>query len=444
MTNQRRAAVDLPTILTDLARGPYPDYIDHVLAQTARQRQWPAWASLGRWIPMLDVAREPVLAPRIPVRPLVLAIVLIGLMLAGLAALAGSTRTELPLPYGRAETGLVAFEAGGDLFTADVVTGAARAIVSGPETDLHPQFSLDGTRIAFARQVSAALTEVYTVRADGGELRLVTPDPVMLAYPGIGREWELFEFSPDGTSVLISMVHDGRPSIAIAATDGSGIRVLDVGMDATEPSFRPPDGGEVLFVGRGREIRDGVEVARRGVFAVDVETGAVRSLVTLPPGHNLAGASWSPDGGQVAYWRWTEESGMTARSHVVAADGTRSREIPAPKGALWNAHATWSNDGERLFLVHGFTSDFADVRGWVVPADLSSAGVEVAPAGWAETECCAAWSWAPDDSMLLGRLVAVGDQPARQVLVDVATREVREPAWDARSAPSWQRLASAP
>lgn len=444
MTNQRRAAADLPAILADLARGPYPDYIEDVLARTARGRQWPAWASLQRWIPMLDVARGPLLAPRVPLRAVALAVVLLGLLLAGLAALAGSTRTELPLPYGLATTGLVAYEAGGDLYTADAITGEARAIVSGPETDSNPQFSRDGTRIAFSRQVSAALAEVYTVRVDGGELHLLTPEPIMLAYPGIGREWELFEFSPDGRSVLISMVHEGRPSFAIAAGDGSGIRILDVGMDATEPSFRPPDGAEVLFIGRGRETQDGVPVTRRGVFAVDIETGAVRSLVTVPPGHNLAGASWSPDGAQVAYWQWTEEVGLTARSHVVAADGTRNREIPAPAGAVWNAHATWSNDGERLFLVHGFTSDFADVRGWLVPSDLGSPGVELVPAGFAETECCAAWSWSPDDSTLFGRLVAVGDQPARQVLVDVATGKAREPAWEARSAPSWQRLASTP
>ena len=55
-------------ILGDLAMGPYPDYIDDVLATTAQRRQRPAWTFPERWLPMVDIARQPVFAPRIPWR----------------------------------------------------------------------------------------------------------------------------------------------------------------------------------------------------------------------------------------------------------------------------------------------------------------------------------------------------------------------------------------
>jgi hypothetical protein len=43
MTTERRLERDLPEIQGDLAVGPYPDYIDDVLALTAQRRQRAAW-----------------------------------------------------------------------------------------------------------------------------------------------------------------------------------------------------------------------------------------------------------------------------------------------------------------------------------------------------------------------------------------------------------------
>jgi hypothetical protein len=68
MTSPQRLERDLPMILGDLAMGPYPDYIDDVLLTTARRRQRPAWMFAARWLPMIGVARQPVLAPQLPWR----------------------------------------------------------------------------------------------------------------------------------------------------------------------------------------------------------------------------------------------------------------------------------------------------------------------------------------------------------------------------------------
>src|SRR6478672_1160698 len=428
MTTDRRLTRDLPEILGDLAIGPYPDYIDDVLAASATIRQRPAWAFLERWLPVVDIVRQAVLVPRLPWRFIAMAVLVLGLLLAG-AVYIGSQQ-HIPAPFGLARNGLVAYDAGGDIYTVDPVTGAATKIVSGPGLDLRPRFSLDGTRIAFERQVDAARSELYIVRPDGTNLTRVTPEPVALAPGGYGRAWERYKFSPDGQSVLIATLDQGVPVIAIARSDGGGIRRLDVGMPALEPTYRPPDGAEVLFIGHG---------SNTGLFAVDLSTNNVRQIVKTPIGFDLAGANWSPDGSKIAYWTWSNTDGLTAKSDIVNADGTADLELPGPPGAIWNAHATWSNDGKSLFIARGYTPGEDDVRGVVIPADGSSVGIEVAPAGSVETDCCAAWIWAPDDSKLLGRSAPALGGPLPPTIVDVAARTSRLAKWSTTSDPTWER-----
>lgn len=432
MTTRDRLLRDLPEILGDLAAGPYPDYIDDVLVRTATQRQRPVWMFHETWIPTLGGGRLSGAIPSVPWRAVSLAAIIIALLLAALAQLSIGSLQRLPAPFGLARSGMVAYDSAGDIFTADPITGAANPIVTGPERDMSPRFSLDGRHLAFERRLANGRSLVYVVRADGSELTLVTPEPVALAPGDVARQWETFKFSPDGRTLLISTMNGADPGLTLVQTDGSGVRTLDVGGPATEGSFRPPDGREVLFVG----TRDGA----RGLFALDLARGTVRTVVVVQGRFDLAGPSWSPDGTRIAYWTWGGESiGLNARSHVVRADGTGDRELPAPPDEVWNAHATWSNDGGRLFIARGYTPSFDDVRGAVLPAGGSSAGIEIAPAGSVEVTCCAAWIWSPDDAALLGRPGGRGGS-STQVLLDPSGGPVRPAPWAASSDPTWQRL----
>ena len=59
---------DFGAALADLADARYPDYFDDVLEGTVLRRQRPAWTFLNRWLPMVDVVRQPVAARGIPLR----------------------------------------------------------------------------------------------------------------------------------------------------------------------------------------------------------------------------------------------------------------------------------------------------------------------------------------------------------------------------------------
>jgi hypothetical protein len=132
---------------------------------------------------------------------------------------------------------------------------------------------------------------------------------------------------------------------------------------------------------------------------------------------------------------------MTARTHVISADGAGDLELPAPPDAVWNAVAAWSNDGTRIFLVRAYTPDNDDVRPVVLPADGSSVGVEISLDGGAERECCAAWLWSPDDSKILGRPGGIEGDPVRQVILDPEAGDSSPAPWGSSSDPTWQRLA---
>jgi hypothetical protein len=440
MTTERRLERDLPQILGDLAMGPYPDYIDDVLATTAQRRQRPAWAFPERWLPVVDIARQPVLTPRLPWRVLSIALLVIALALAAVAVYVGS-QPRPPDPFGLARTGLVAYAADGDIYTADPVNGIGTAIVSGPETDLGPRFSRDGTHIVFERKLKGdtGAGHLYVARSDGTELTRITSEPVRLSQDDVSTRppWDQYQFSPDGRSVLIASTIGGLPTISIAQSDGSGVRQLDIGMAAYEPSFRPPAGAEILFVSGDR-----AGVSGSGIFAVDPATGGVRPIV--PPASDIwdyAQAAWSPDGSQVAYIRFGGPGeGLTAHVWVVSANGKDPKQLPEPSGTVWSANPAWSNDGKRLFVIHGYGPDNKDVRPAVVPADPSGVGTDVSYPGTIQGACCLTSQWAPDDSSILVTPMDESSNPLPQIIIDPVAATTRPAPWTTTSDPSWQRL----
>ena len=433
MTSPRRIEQDVPALLDDLYLTGTPDYRDDLVRQVARMPQRPAWTFLGRWIPM-EIVTTRVPTTRLPMRQLgVLALIAI-LVASALAVYIGSQQPKLPQPFGLARSGLVAYDKDGDLFVADPRTGNSTAIVTGPEIDSAPRFSRDGRRIVFTRS-DGRVRRLFVAAADGTGATAITVDPISLTPSLLGEPWEQYQFSPDGRSVVIASLSDVVPGIAIANADGSRVRRLGLEIAAYEPSFRPPDGQEILFVG----VTTGGET---GIYAVDPATEKVRTIVEPTPTFGLAGPTWSPDGSRIAYWRWGGANvALNPRTHIVRADGTGDRELPLAPGSLWDAGSEWSNDGTRLIVVRGYNDSFSGVQVAIVPADGSSAGREVAYAGTLNLECCVSFEWSPDDREILATPAGSSGEPLEQVMIDVESATGAPVSWDTRADPTWQRLA---
>ena len=359
----------------------------------------------------------------------VLALLLLG-AIAGAGALHRdpAVRPQLPEPFGLARNGLVAYADGGDIYTVDPVSGTARAVVIGPETDLAPVWSLDGTRFVFERKVIGATGSgrLFVARADGSGIVPITAAPQ--------SQLASYSFSPDGSEVVFSAGPAPNSELWIAKADGSSAaRRIDVGMGVQGPSYGPPNGAEIIFAGGS------ATGAGSGIYAVDVASGTVRTIVQPSAGVGLDWVRVAPDGSRVAYSVWTSDPSRNTYSvHVSAIDGSGPVTLPMPRGATFQDGPAWSNDGTRIVVVRGYATRNQDVALAVLPADGSAVGIETHRG---LTGCCdTVTAWAPDDTSILMSPEDLSGATKPQLLLDPLTGVSRPTPWAAIGDPAWQRL----
>jgi Tol biopolymer transport system component len=100
-----------------------------------------------------------------------------------------------------------------------------RQLTSNADFDSAPSWSPDGTRILFERAPAGTFTpgteaqekDIYVMRADGTQVRRLTDSPGLDEGP---------EFSPDGTKIAFSSARDGQQEIYVMNADGSNPRRL--------------------------------------------------------------------------------------------------------------------------------------------------------------------------------------------------------------------------
>lgn len=193
MSNRDRFEQRLPTRLEELAAPRVPSYFDDVIHTTARTRQRPTWSFAERWFPVSSITNRLVTTPRAPMRLVAVGILAILALAALLIVASGSRPVPVPAPFGVAGNGRIAWaDTTGAIVTAELDGVGPRPIVPGPGND-RPQFSPDGTRLAYLRQTSSGAV-VVVAAADGS-------DPVTLAsVPStIGLVW-----APDSRSLVLA------------------------------------------------------------------------------------------------------------------------------------------------------------------------------------------------------------------------------------------------
>ena len=236
-----------------------------------------------------------------------------------------------------------------DLFALDVdgsdfVRLAANA--AGPEFD--GSWSADGKWIAYRDSTKGINKddEIAIVSADGRTRRNLTTNPAN----DWGPDW-----SPDGTTIAFNSDRDQAGELRgyLVSPDGSNLRRIEADAWIEYPSWSP-DGTKLAFMGA---IGGNYEV-----FVVDLASRAVKKL-TDSPGHD-AWPAWSPDGSTIAFssvrddcrfaeadaecWR-VDDIGEHFDIWTIRPDGSDLRRVSTEYGQF----VAWSPDS-RYLLISGY------------------------------------------------------------------------------------------
>jgi dipeptidyl aminopeptidase/acylaminoacyl peptidase len=406
MNGADRLERDLAKWFRETAMPAKPDYTDEIVREATRRRQRPRWTFAPAWVQ--GRIAQPVVAgrTRIAWAAGIIALVALALLLSAVAFVASQPR--LPPPFGLAANGLLAFERGGDIFTFDPGTRIEHAIVTGPDRDHDPRWSLDGRRIVFVRD-SPAGTRFGFVDADGdgltvtkGELQNIDTDSIAWA--------------PDARGVAVAADSTaGRAIFIVDATNG-GVRRLPVDYTSFEVFWRPTADGELLFAGRSG--------GRGGLFLVSLDDGLVRRLPTSGDDPNVVRPlGWTSDGRRFAYMgaaAWPDRA--------VVVDVTTGRETP-----LDVYRAQVSNDGR--WLVGAGTGPVPDVICIVSidggPCTAIGHDVQLPDFGTSAT-----LQWAPDD-----RWIVTHNPGSRAAWLVARDGHADDVSIRADGPASWQRVA---
>lgn len=386
---------------------------------------------------MADITRPGAFAVAPPWRTIAVAIVVIALLLAAAVAFVGSQQRRVPPPFGPAANGLIPYVSNGDIYVGDPETGTTRLLVGGPRDEFAPQYSHDGTRVAFGRGVNAGgLTpgfDVFVVRGDGSDPRRITTDPL--------ADGSQFAWTPDGrdlavihkvaaTGCAVTVCFTNQLDLFDATGSGSVERIATAaGMDFAQ--FRPPDGHEILY----RAVVDG----KLGLFAVDADGTHIRPLITTEraPDNPLdfGSATYSADGTRIFYQaaiQTTPDNGCCSL-WVMDADGGNQHRFATdvPASSVWEGEAEVSPDGQRIaFWRVGTTSHISVVR-----ADGTGPVIETGP----KLPGTAHWVWSPDSSTILMYPNDATNAPA--YLLDPEGGPWTTVPWRSDADLDWQRTA---
>ena len=254
---------------------------------------------------------------------------------------------------------------------------AVTAVMAVPASATTP--GVNG-RIAFKGYLDADRTTgaIFTVRSDGTGRRQITR-------PDAGTVDDQPDWSPDGSLIAFRRCAPDVPcAIYTVRSDGSRLRRLsppcevsppDNCADEAEVAFMP-DGRRVVFTrasGQVREFPDGSGWIEHSDLVIrDLSGRNARVVLRSPPftGDNTEVVA-SPDGRHLAFQRsnspLAEPAGGVA-VFVVGSDGSHLRRI-TPWSLQAGDHPDWSPDGRRILFRSNAEGDFTHSQLYVVRPD---------------------------------------------------------------------------
>jgi Tol biopolymer transport system component len=241
-----------------------------------------------------------------------------------------------------------------------------------------PVWSRDGSKVTVTTTRELNDTDLFTMRADGGDIRRVTDDAVAELYPAVSRSGRLVFAAPTRSAI---------PQLGLFTITRRG--------GAPKGLTRPPLGADDIYPSWSRDERTLAFVRNFAPSGLDdgelwtIRADGTNARRLFVSDRELMGTTWSPDGSQVAFGRFDLHRPAI---WAVGADGRAPHELTGRGGV---AAPAWSPDGSRLaFVVAGtLTLAVLDLASGAVTEVAEDAAGGISPA------------WSPDGT----RLAYVGD-----------------------------------
>jgi hypothetical protein len=189
-------------------------------------------------------------------------------------------------------------------------------LTNNPGLDGNPDWSPDGTKIAFANLQDG----IYVMNTDGSGQTILTDNG---GYPS---------WSPDGTKIAFYR----EAEIYVVNADGTGQTRLTNNADFDVSPSWSPDGTKIAF---SRTDSDGNDE----IYVMNADDGSDQTNLSNNSADDFD-PSWSPDGTKIAFT--SDRDNGNDEIYVMNADGTGQTRLTRRAASDWDPY--WSPDGTKI------------------------------------------------------------------------------------------------
>jgi TolB protein len=217
--------------------------------------------------------------------------------------------------------------------------------VDGQETARKPERP---STIAFA-SFAPLNTDIFIAAADGSDAKPLLTHPDLDYNPS---------FSLDGRWIVFTSTRNGSADVFRVRPDATGLEPLTDHESFDDQGVLSPDGRRLAFV----SSRSG----QADIWILELATGALRNLTNHPAGEFRP--SWSPDGQWIAFSSDRDSKKPmfsfallhSTEIYVVRSDGSEQRRVTSHDAVAGSP--SWSADGKRLVYYEAQIAELQRIR----------------------------------------------------------------------------------